>query len=355
MSLFTRKKRYFGLDIGDSSVKAIELTISRNAYEVVNLAVIPTPRGITDREINAVALRAALEEEINLPKKGDLPRALCAVESDKVLIRHVVFPAMPEKELAEAVRFESEAQFPIPAEDLVVDYVKVRDFNEGGIRKQEVMLVAARRGHVRELTELIRCIGLEPEAVDIEPLALARVTALFEPGEKKMCYAMVNIGSSSTGLFVFADNILRFMRVLPTGGEIITDALVSGCGISREAAETVKKTLDLTGESHLKQAALSQKTEAVKFVVQKVINEIRRNIEFYLTNQKDLNLEKIFLTGGGALLKGLDTMCSERFGIPTVILNPLEKLKLSSKLKPRVQELNEAGAALTVAVGLALK
>jgi len=359
VGLFSRRKRFLGLDIGYSSVKAIELYKTGSTYEIVNFAVVPIPRRVPDGErVNTVALKSALGEKLIMPKKGDLLKAISAVASDKVLIRHITLPAMPEKELTEAVRFESEVQFPIPAKDLLVDFVKIRDFVENGVKKQEVMLVAAKRSHVKELADLITYLGLEPETIDIEPLALARVAALFfEPSvEKKQSYAVVDFGSASTGISVFIDNILRFTRVLPVGGQKITDVLTSCCNMTTEEAEAAKKSLDLTSEFlQLQLPGLFDKVEAIKSVVGEMVNEIRRTIDFYMTQRKDINLEKVFLTGGGAPLRGLDAMFSDGLGIPVIIMNPLEKLKLADKLRYREHELKEAGTALAVAVGLAIK
>jgi Tfp pilus assembly PilM family ATPase len=89
--------------------------------------------------------------------------------------------------------------------------------------------------------------------------------------------------------------------------------------------------------------------EALSNSIEDLAGEISRSLSFYLERVPDAALSRIYLTGGGALLKNLDVFLTGRLGAPTSVLNPLQLLPVSA------QSEMPNGPLYTVALGLALR
>lgn len=85
--------------------------------------------------------------------------------------------------------------------------------------------------------------------------------------------------------------------------------------------------------------------------LEELASEIARSLSFYLERVPDAALSRIYLTGGGALLKNLDVYLTGRLGAPTSVFNPLQLLPVSAPVSP----LTTNGPLYTVALGLALR
>jgi len=85
--------------------------------------------------------------------------------------------------------------------------------------------------------------------------------------------------------------------------------------------------------------------------LEELASEIARSLSFYLERVPDAALSRVYLTGGGALLKNLDVYLTGRLGAPTSVFNPLQMLPVSAPVSP----LTTQGPVYTVALGLALR
>lgn len=359
MSLFKKKPRCLGLDIGEHSITMAEVAQNGNKYELVNYISAPTPKGAIEGEFvrDGSQLVETLHQMASVIHR-EVPPVATSISGQSVFIRHLTLPMMPEDELAEAVKYEAEAHLPIPSKEATIDFLKVGEVKEAGVKKQEVMVVAARKHAVEQLAELIRAAGLNPVAMDVEPLALFRTLQLSLRGNQKLpdCFTVVQMGANSTNISIFHNNILRFTRTLPTGGNKLNMALVNHYGMSMEEAESTKRLLDFSGnlDDHGLAVLLHQKLELVSPILEALLAEIKRSNEYFTAKHRDLEIQEVFLTGGGSLLRGLDTFMSDGLAVPTSLINPLDYLQIGPNLRARENEILEAGSALALAVGLAL-
>jgi len=85
--------------------------------------------------------------------------------------------------------------------------------------------------------------------------------------------------------------------------------------------------------------------------LEELASEIARSLSFYLERVPDAALSRVYLTGGGALLKNIDVYLTGRLGAPTSVFNPLQSLPVSAPASP----ITTQGPLYTVALGLALR
>lgn len=355
MGLFNIKKRIAGLDIGDHSIKLAEIKKSGQGYELVNFAVLPTPREAKVGETfnDPLALAPVLNNLIDM-YNGKMPKVALCLSGNSVLIRHFILPEMPDYEMAEAIKFEVEANLPIPLAELVVDFIRVGEVGEGSVKKVEVMVVAARNEIINRFVDAVKATGIEPVGVDIEPLALLRTVQLAENVDDIGNFAIVNIGSGNTDISIFDNTVLRFTRTIATGGNKISGTVSSQSGLN--FAEAAAAGEDINFDRAAEMAGLSEETKAelLRPVLNELFMEINRTIEFYQAKFRGASIRKVFFCGGFASLKGLCEMAAAQLGVETSLINPIKELAISAKLASEKDKIEAAGSTMSVAVGLAL-
>lgn len=355
MGLFNRKKKVAGLDIGDHSIKFAEIKKVGHGYELVQFAILPTPQEAKAGESIAdhLSLAPALNKLMDMYKRK-LPKVALALSGNSVLIRHFILPPMPEDEMAEAVKFEVEANLPIPISELVVDFIKVGEVEEGALKRIEVMVVAVRKEIVNRFAQTVSTTGLEPVRMDIEPLALLRTLGLCEDIENLGSFAIVNIGSNSTNISIFENTTLRFSRGIASGGHKISSVLTNRLGLSYEQAAASKEDINVNTVVDFEALSEDNKAAIIRPVLEDLFMEINRTIEFYQAKYRESNIRKMFLCGGSASLKGLADLAASRLAVETKIVNPIDHLTISPKLASQKEQIKAAGSAMAVAIGLAL-
>lgn len=93
--------------------------------------------------------------------------------------------------------------------------------------------------------------------------------------------------------------------------------------------------------------------DVLKPLLDELIGEVRRSLEYYMSRYPDAPIERIVLIGGGAKLRNIDAAFTQALSIPTLVANPLAHLPVKAKNSARLVE--EDGPIYAVALGLALR
>jgi type IV pilus assembly protein PilM len=107
----------------------------------------------------------------------------------------------------------------------------------------EVVLAVAQQDAVDSLVDIADRLGLEPYAIDVEPLALARSLLLTQPDMQSQNVAVVHLGAESTSIDIYSQGYLSFPRILPSGGNMLTRAIAERLMVSESEAEPLKVQL----------------------------------------------------------------------------------------------------------------
>ncbi|MDR3119290.1 MAG: cell division protein FtsA [Mediterranea sp.] len=168
---------------------------------------------------------------------------------------------------------------------------------------------------------LERCFSLAKiEIADIFPSPLVTAKAVLTENEMRTGCALVDLGADTTTVSVYKNNILRFLSVIPLGGNNITRDITSLHMEEREA-EQLKLTYGNaifdheagTGGPETVQSEDSQ-TVVELHVLNDVIEARAEEIAANVSNQIDLSdyadklLSGIIITGGGSNLKNMDEL-----------------------------------------------
>ena len=342
-SHFYHDKPVFGLDIGFSSLKVLQITTNKRKQEV-------TGYGVTRFDSNAIK-NGVIEDPEAIAKSaldlfkhnliGDISthRVAVAIPSARTFTRVVNLPPMKNKDIDEAVRLEAEQYIPLPLDQLYLDYEVINQNDKG----TELLAVAVPKGITDSYMALIDLLGLE--AIALEPTISAAGRLFTQTEISDAPTVLIDFGSVSADLTVY-DNTLIVTGTVQGGGDDFTDSISKRLGVTKQEANVIKTKYGL-GVSKKQ----SEITEALAPTLKELVKEIRRMIRYYEERSgNSKKISQIVTMGGGANMPGLSGYLTDTLRLPVRMCDPWEHLKFG-KLQP--PNLAEKSMYVTVA-GLAL-
>jgi type IV pilus assembly protein PilM len=349
-------RRLIGLDIGTNAVRVAELELS-DPPRLTSFGQVALPPGaMRDGEvIDPSAVTAAIQrlwKELSLKKAP----VRIGVASPRVLVRTVDLPTMSDDELAGALQFQAQDLIPIPLEDAVLDFQVLESLPTPepvgdappAQPMSRVLLAAAHKDLILNLTGAVRAAGLSVAAVDLVPLALVRSVGRRVSDNGTGVEAIVSIGGGVTVVVVHELGIPRFVRILGSGGRSVTDAVARDLELTTDQAEAVKRQMD-TAPPDLSERA----RRAMARPISDLVEQVRGSLDYYRTQPDSVRLLKVTLTGGGALTPGLVEQLVDTVGVPVDLAQPREHIAVGDIGFPDDQ-LPLLDPFLPVPVGLAL-
>lgn len=248
---------FIGLNIGNDSIKAIELRAKGGEIAITAMSSVPTPgESISNGVVMSVGSLAHALRDLFKQGKFKSRRVVTSVAGTGALVVRVLeVPRMSDQELASNMAADADRYIPFPPSEVLMDHKALRDLpSDPDAANMEVLLAAAQREivdlHIKVLTQA----KLDPHAIDVEPLAAARAltyaaqqdaVALNGPGAEDIDYndvsAILNIGATGTEISVLRGDILVFTRSIGLGGHTLTQAIVEYLGLPWHDAERLKR------------------------------------------------------------------------------------------------------------------
>jgi type IV pilus assembly protein PilM len=344
-------KTRIGLDVGSTAVRAAELT-EGSPPSVVRAAQVPLPAGaVENSEVRDVpAVSEALRE---LWTRGGFKsrKVWMGVGNQRVVVREIALPAMPEKDLRQSLGFQVQEFIPMPVDEAVLDYHLIEETEIEGRPMLRLLLVAAQKAMVDTLVAAATGAKVEPIGLDLVPFALVRAVGATGAGmelEATGGEAVIDVGAHVTNIVVHAAGETRFVRILPSGGRDITVAIARGLSVDDEAAERLKRGEDVDGIAATPRQALEIAMQrATQFV-----DEIRSSLEFYTAQTQGARIERLLISGGGSKLEGFIDILRQR--IPVTVEPGRVFSRVGSQLSLSEEAQTEAEPVLATAVGLAI-
>lgn len=348
-SLVPRKNQFVGVDIGTYSIKAVEVRVFDGQAEVVSQHIFQTPSGVWTDQFDEEALVVALSQ-LGVSVK----EVIACIGGEKVISRGVRFPLMNDRELASAVEIEIGKFLPISTEQMVVRHVRMdspdnlggknsttRDFSGPQSEGQNVLLLAVPTATVYQYHSIFSRAGMTVTALDLQAFALWRVFGRKISGT----VAIIDIGARTSNFVVVKNGLIRFIRLLPVGGEGLTKSIVDSLGVDIAQAQQLKEEASVARDSeiYLKGDMPHRVGDVLREGLTEFVKEVRRSLSF-CSAQEGLNVEKIILSGGTSRLNGITDYCTEmlemqaELGAPDTVMpepnfNPIYSVALGLAMR----------------------
>ncbi|MDP2586970.1 MAG: pilus assembly protein PilM [Candidatus Komeilibacteria bacterium] len=387
MGLFASKESYLGVDIGTASIKIVELSSlnGRPRLMTYGYADIVTDIVHSKSEENQIKIVNSLKNVVAKSRVGT-NLAIAALPTFSVFNSIITLPAMSDKDLALAIKWEAKKYVPLPLEEMILDWKIIKEnngtvksplepikplkkkgfplfnFKKNGSAKASdklpdslakpavkgenvrVLVTAAPKNLVSRYMSIFRQAGLKLISLETEAFALSRSLIGSDPGT----IMIVDIGSITTDICIIEKGVPVLNRSIDLGGLSISKAIAQSLNISLERAEQFKRDFGVSLSADNQPQGINKNIAAS---LSPIINEIKYVFDLY-QGQASRPVEKIVLSGGSAFLPNLSGYFEDLFAKPTIIGNPWDKVVYDAGLKA---VLDEVGSRMAVAIGLAMR
>lgn len=333
-----------GIDIGSASIKVVQL---RNKEGVPTLDTYGElqlgPYGDVE-----VGRATTLSQEKLVQALGDIisesgassKNAALTISFNSSFMTLLSFPKEEMNTIDTRIAEEAKKYIPVSLSELVLDWFPMATTNESPTQK--ILLAAIRKDVLQNIRFVTSSTGLTELLAEIETFSLIRSCV----SAKDTTVAIVDLGASSTKVSISKQGSLQKTHSLRMSGSELTTVLSEKLSVPYDEAEVLKRRTGLLGSE-----SDSRVQKELTPILERGFKEVLTVIKRYADEEKT-TVEKVVLTGGGALLKGLDGYAKEMLGKPVVIADPFEKVAYPVFLE---KTLKEAGPAFAVSVGVALR
>ena len=342
------KTSMVGVDVGSSSVKAVELQGKPGDFQLLSLGFETLQSdSVVDgqiMELNAVsnAIGSIFNEH-----KIKTTKVAAGVNGHSVIVKNIVLPQMSDAELQESFAWHAEEHIPFDITDVNLDY-HVTGQSDDAIH---VLMAACKRDKIANLKQAIQLAGKQPAVIDVDAFALQNCYELNYDPQPGLVVALLNIGASTTNINILNGSRSVFTRDATFGGNQYTSLLQKELGLTFDQAESVKRGMPLPDGAE--QREIGPILDTVSDIL---ALEIQKTMDFYRATVEDGEsaVEKILVSGGGSKLTGLVDFLSKRFEVSVEMFDPFRKIRVDARgFDP--EYMREIVPEMAIAVGLALR
>ena len=342
------KKSMVGVDIGSSSVKAVELQGRGNDLQLLSLGfeALESDSVVDGQIMELNAVSNAISNIFN-EHKIKTTQVAAGVNGHSVIVKNIVLPQMSEGELQESFAWHAEEHIPFDISDVNLDY-HVMDRSADAIH---VLMAACKRDKVANLKQTIQLAGKQPAVIDVDAFALQNCYELNYDPQPGQVVALLNIGASTTNINILNGVRSVFTRDATFGGNQYTSLLQKELGLTFDQAESVKRGMPLPEGAEVRDVGPIMDTVSDILAL-----EIQKTMDFYRATVEDgeTAVQKILVSGGGSKLTGLADFLARRFEVAVEMFDPFRKIKVDARgFDP--DYMREIVPEMAIAVGLALR
>ncbi|TSC75838.1 MAG: hypothetical protein G01um101430_8 [Parcubacteria group bacterium Gr01-1014_30] len=358
LDFLTLKPDAFGLDISDLSLKIIKLKkrgvflgLACFGQEPIEPGVIHEGKVMNQDKLVAAIKRAVKKVRGSLRTKY----VVASLPEEKAFLQVIQMPKMPEEDLKSAVIYEAENYVPLPVEQLYIDSQIVRPV-VNSLDHSDVLIAALPRKTVDPHLECLKKAGLVPKALEIESLAVAR--ALVKGEVTPYPVLLLDLGETRTSFIIFSGYSLRFTSSIPVSAWKLTEVISKTLSVDLKEAEKLKVKYGIKKKEIF---------DAATPTLIALVEQIGKYLNYYKNHASHEHIstpisggavkpgvEKIFISGGGANLKGLMDFLELEFRVPVLLGNPWANI-LPEPLREVPDLPFEESLRYTTALGLALR
>ena len=324
-----KSNKVLTVEITNESITVIEVSPSiKKQTNVHNALIFETPEdayedgNLRDVERIASAIREQLESN-GITNKN----VIFILSSSKVVNREVLIPEVKENKVKGIVDANASEYFPVNIEDYVVSHsILEHVVDEDKTKQLKLMVVAAPIAMVKSYYELGSMLGLTVQSIDYVGNAMFQL--IKTQTSATMTTMVIQLGSESTILNIVKGDTLLLQRTVPYGTNAVVTEIMDEKGVDATTAMTMLQNERMITVDFDDNAA----TGAFRYL----INNIGRVIDYYSTKNPDKPIDDVFLTGDGALIRGIDGLFKIQLNIQTRIMVSLYNIKFDPKIDLKI-------------------
>ena len=342
-----------GLEVGAAAVKMVEMVHGKSGPRVTKLARVEIQPDLEgdDRKSAIVKIIKSLVADYGVNPR----RVISGVGGESVIVRRILVPPMPEKELVQAVRWQAEEHLPYSLDEVYLDF-QVLGWGRRRGDETSVILVGVKKETIDSHLDILKKAGIVPQILEVNAFALFNIFEFSRPQELEDI-ALLEMGHSTTCILILEGGFPFLVRNLNFGGLHISRMIAEKLGVDYSRANQLKEEYGLMTEE-AEGGGVSSDTGAgisnqIKESMKVLIEEIIHSLDYY-SSQKGKKIKRIFISGGGAYLNNISEFLSVSLGLPVERDNPFARISYNPR-RFSPDYLEKEGSFFTVGSGLALR
>jgi type IV pilus assembly protein PilM len=343
MSLLSGVSDFFGLDIGTTAVRLVQLhgtgpvkALSKYAYTPVDVKI-----AVSDSKADQQKLMQIIKELL-VEARVTTHNVAVGLPSQKVFTTLVDIDRLSRDELAKTIKYQADSLIPTPMAESKIDWALLGDSPKDQT-KVEVLMTSVGNDFIEKRLDMLESIGLNVIAFEPDNLALTR--AILAP-DSMAAQMVLDIGHQSTDIVVALNGVPRLTRAIPTGSEAFVRAAMQNLNIDEKQAEQFVFKFGIS-----KDKLEGQIYHAIIGTVDILVGEIEKSIKFFQARYGETaTLERIIVTGGASVLPEFPVYIANKFAVNVEIGNAWRNVSFDAS---RQNELLAVSNHFGVAAGLA--
>ena len=340
-SFLSSSNDFFGLDIGTTAVRLVQLSSSGGQNALVKYAYVPVTgkTAMSDSKADQDKLAQIIKQLVGQANVSTRSVSV-GIPSSRVFTTVADVDRLPSNELAKAIRFQADSLIPTPLAESKIDWSLLGD-SPVDKTKQEILLTSVPNKFVEDRLDMLEGIGLNVIAFEPDNLAMSR--SLAAPDDSAQL--LVDVGRRSTDLVVILASKPHLTRNIPTGIEAIVRSASQNLNVDEKQGEEFVFKFGMS-----KEKLEGQVFQAVSGTVDLLTTEIEKSIKFFQTRYTGTKIERIIVTGGASVIPEFPLYLANKYGINVEIGNAWRNVTYN---RERQNELSALSNQFGVAVGLA--
>jgi type IV pilus assembly protein PilM len=342
MSLLSGVSTFFGLDLGSSALRAVELHGNGAQRSIYKYAYMPVDSRIalSDSTNDQQRLTQAIAQLV-AQARFSTKNVAVGIPSNRVFTTVADVDRLPAHELEKSIRYQADALIPTPLDESKIDWAILGE-SPANKTKMEILLTSVSNDFIERRLDIVESAGLNVIAFEPDNLALARA---LSPIDTAAAHMILDIGQKSADIVTVYGGLPRLTRSIPTGMEAIIRSAVQNLNIDEKQATQFVMKFGLS-----KDKLEGQVYEAIINSVELLTSEVEKSIKFFQTRYVNTSIDRIIVTGGGSVLPEFPLFLANKFMLNVEIGNAWRNVQFSPD---RQNELLSISNQFSVAVGLA--
>ncbi len=354
-----------GVDIGSSSIKVVQLRKEkgRAILETYGELALGPYAGLEVGQATNLPVEKLSEALRDIMREANVTtkRAAFSIPLNASITSVISLPTVSEKDLASMVPIEARKYIPVPISEVTLDFWVIPrrereaiEFGEAGEEAEkkeqearahmtDVLLVAIHNSIINKYERIAASEGLRVAFLEIETFSAIRALISGVPGT----FVLLDVGASATNVAIVEGGIVYRSHVISHGSQDITIAL------SRSLQKSVAETEELKRKYGFESGdgVDSRVAETADLIMGGVFSEVNRVLLEH-EKKEHKTIDKVVLTGGGSLLKGMLSFAKNNLENEVVYAHPFSKVETPAFLE---NILKEIGPSFSVSLGVALR
>lgn len=342
MKILSGVSDFFGLDIGTTAIRLVELKGTGKVKALARYAFIPidAKTALSDSAADRQKLAQYVQQLLNQAHVTTRNVAV-GLPSNRVFTTVVDIDRLSPAEIAKTINYQADSIIPTPVTESKLDWAVLGDSPKDKT-KLEVLITSVTNEYLEARLDMLESIGLNVIAFEPDTMALTRAVV---PAEATAPQLVLDVGNKSTDLVITMNNAPRLVRSIPTGTEAILKSAVQNLSIDDAQAQQFVFKFGL-GKDKLE----GQIYNAIIGTVDILMAEIEKSIKFFQARYGESRIDRIIATGGASTLPEFPLYLANKFGINVEIGNAWRNVSFPAD---RQNELLAASNHFCVATGLA--